>query len=295
MERDFVGYGPNPPRTEWPDGARIAISLALAYEEGSEYSLLDGDPHREPTGEVTSPVATSERDLVSESFFEYGSRVGVWRLLDVLEENQVKGTWFCTGLALERNPQVGREIVRRGHDIVGHGYRWVEVFKMDRDAEREDMRKAVEAIERITGERPLGWHNRYAHSVNTRELVVEEGGFLYDSNAYNDDIPYFVTVSGKKWLIVPYSFDTNDGKTYRGSLGVAEYYKSLVDTFDRLYEEGATRPKMMSVGIHPRVTGRPGKAKVLGQFIQYAKSHPKVWFARRGDIAKWWWAQYGQG
>ena len=295
MERDFVGYGPNPPRTEWPDGARIAISLALAYEEGSEYSLLDGDPHREPTGEVTSPVAASKRDLVSESFFEYGSRVGVWRLLDVLEENQVKGTWFCTGLALERNPQVGREIVRRGHDIVGHGYRWVEVFKMDRDAEREDMRKAVEAIERITGERPLGWHNRYAHSVNTRELVVEEGGFLYDSNAYNDDIPYFVTVSGKKWLIVPYSFDTNDGKTYRGSLGVAEYYKSLVDTFDRLYEEGATRPKMMSVGIHPRVTGRPGKAKVLGQFIQYAKSHPKVWFARRGDIAKWWWAQYGQG
>lgn len=293
MERDFIGYGPNPPKIEWPNNARIAISLVLAYEEGSEYSLLDGDPHREPTGEVTSPVPIDERDLVNESFFEYGSRVGVWRLLRILEKAEVKGTWFCTGLALERNPIVGKEIIRLGHDIVGHGYRWVEAFKMDKDTEREDIKKTIETIRRITGERPLGWHNRYADSLNTRELVVEEGGFLYDSNAYNDDIPYFISVSGKKWLVVPYSYDTNDGKTYRGTGGVAEYYKALVDTFDQLYEEGETSPKMMSVGIHPRVTGRPGKSKILEQFIQYAKSHPDVWFARRGDIAKWWWEKYG--
>ena len=205
----------------------------------------------------------------------------------------MKGTFFATGLALERNPVVGQEIVRRGHDFCGHGYRWIEAFKLDREAEREYIRKTVEATLRVTGQRPLGWHNRYAESLNTRELVVEEGGFLYDSNAYNDDIPYFVEVSGKKWLVLPYSYDTNDAKSYRGSGGVAEFYQSLVDTFDCLYEEGATHPKMMSVGVHPRVTGRPGRSRVLERFIRYAKSDPGVWFARRSDIARWWWEKYG--
>ena len=293
MDRDFVGYGPNPPRVEWPDGARVAISLAVAYEEGSEYSLLDGDAHREPTGDVTSPVPMDQRDLVNESTFEYGSRVGIWRILGLLDRCKVKATFFCCGLALERNPEVGPEIIRRGHDICGHGYRWVEAFKMDRETEREDIRKAVETIERMTGQRPLGWHNRYAHSANTRELVVEEGGFLYDSNAYNDDIPYFVPVNEKNWLVVPYTWDTNDARSYRAGGSVGDHYQSLIDTFDYLYEEGESHPKMMSVGIHCRVSGRPGRSRALERFLQYARGFPDVWFARRGDIARWWWERYG--
>jgi len=293
MDRDFIGYGPNKPPVEWPDGARVAVSLSVAYEEGSEYSLLDGDPHRELTGDIVSPVPIDQRDLVNESMFEYGSRVGVWRILDLLDQHGVKATFFCCGLALERNPEVGPEITRRGHDICGHGYRWVEAFRMDRETERQDIRKTVEVIECATGQRPLGWHNRYAHSLNTRELVVEEGGFLYDSNAYNDDIPYFVPVSDKRWLVVPYSFDTNDARSYRAGGSVGDYFQSLVDTLDRLYEEGETSPKMMSVGIHCRISGRPGRARVLGRFLEYARGLPGVWLARRSDIARWWWEKYG--
>ena len=293
MQRDFVGYGRNPPRAEWPNGARVAVSLSVAYEEGSEYSLLDGDPHREPTGEIVSPVPMAQRDLVNESMFEYGSRVGVWRVLDLLDRQEVRATFFCCGLALERNPEVGPEITRRGHDICGHGYRWVEAFKMDREAEREDIRKTVEVIHRVAGQRPLGWHNRYANSLNTRELVVEEGGFLYDSNAYNDDIPYFVSINDGSWLVVPYSFDTNDARSYRAGGSVADYSQSMVDTLDRLYEEGEVSPKMMSVGIHCRISGRPGRSEALERFMQYAKGFPGVWFARRSDIARWWWERYG--
>ena len=293
MQQDFVGYGRNPPRAEWPNGARVAVSLSVAYEEGSEYSLLDGDPHREPTGEIVSPVPMDQRDLVNESMFEYGSRVGVWRVLDLLDRQEVRATFFCCGLALERNPEVGPEITRRGHDICGHGYRWVEAFKMDREAESEDIRKTVEVIHRVAGQRPLGWHNRYANSLNTRELVVEEGGFLYDSNAYNDDIPYFVSINDGSWLVVPYSFDTNDARSYRAGGSVADYSQSMVDTLDRLYEEGEVSPKMMSVGIHCRISGRPGRSEALERFIQYAKGFPGVWFARRSDIARWWWERYG--
>ena len=293
MQRDFVGYGRNPPRVEWPDGARIAITLSVGYEEGSEYSLLDGDPHREPTGEVTSPVPLDQRDVANESMFEYGSRVGIWRLLDILDKYQVKASIFCSALALERNPDLGPEIVGRGHEIGGHGYRWTETFKMDRETEREDIRRAVEVLTRITGQRPLGWGNRYAPSVHTRELLVEEGGFLYDSNAYNDDIPYFVQVNGKKWLVTPYSWDTNDGRVFRAGGSAGEFYSSLVDNFDRLYEEGRTHPKMMSVGLHCRVTGRPGRSRVLERFLEYAKGHPDVWIARRVDIARWWIERYG--
>lgn len=292
MERNFIGYGPNVPHVQWPDGARLAINLVVAYEEGSEYSLLDGDPHREPTGDVTSPVPLDQRDLVNESLFEYGSRVGVWRLLDLLDRYQVRATFFCTGLALERNPEVGREIVRRGHDVCGHGYRWVEAFKMDRETERQEIHRTIAAITHITGQPPTGWHNRYANSIHTRQLVVEAGGFLYDSNAYNDDLPYFVSVNGKPWLVIPYTWDTNDARSYRAGGGVGEFSQLLVDTFDRLYEEGATHPKMMSVGLHCRVSGRPGRSRALERFLQYAKGFPGIWLARRGDIATWWLQHY---
>ena len=196
QERDFVGYGPNPSAIAWPGGARIAVSVVVNYEEGSEYSTLDGDPSGETSGESPSPLGPGERDLANESFFEYGSRVGVWRIMDILDRNNVKGTFYACALALERNPQVGPEAIRRGHEVMGHGNRWEEYYRMDRDAEREAIRQAVESITRICGQRPLGWYTRYGPSVNTRDLVVEEGGFEYDCNSYNDDLPYYTQVGG---------------------------------------------------------------------------------------------------
>jgi allantoinase len=292
-QRDLIGYGANPPQVEWPDGARIAISVVVNYEEGSEYSTLDGDAQGESMGEAQSPVPQGERDLANESFFEYGSRVGVWRIMDILDEYDVKATFYCCALALERNPQVGPEIVRRGHEVFGHGYRWEEYFKMDRAAEREAIRKAVESITRTTGQRPLGWYTRYGPSVNTRELVVEEGGFLYDCNAYNDDLPYYTNVNGKKWLVVPYSLEVNDTKFWRsGMSNPSDFYETARNTFDQLYREGATHPKMMSVGLHCRIIGKPARAVALRQFLEYAQSKPNVLFTRRVDIARWWSEKY---
>ena len=292
-ERDFIGYGPNPQKIEWPDGARVAVSVVVNYEEGSEYSLLDGDPHRETNSEVPSPLPLDERDLANESFFEYGSRVGVWRIMDLLGQYRVPATFFCCALALERNPQVGPEIVRRGHEVFGHGYRWEEYYKMDRDTEREAIRKAVESITRTTGERPVGWYTRYGPSLNTRELVVEEGGFLYDSNSYADDLPYYTQVHGKKWLVVPYSLEVNDTKFWRGGMvNPKDFYDTARNTLELLHSEGATNPKMMSVGLHCRITGRPARAVALKNFLEYACNLPGVWFARRTDIARWWLEKY---
>ena len=293
MERDFVGYGPHPPRVQWPDNARIAISVVVNYEEGSEYSLLDGDPAHESNNEVPSPVPPDQRDLANESFFEYGSRVGVWRILDTLDAFDVKSTFFCCALALERNPHVGPEIVRRGHEVFGHGYRWEAYFKMDKEAEREAIRKTVESLRRTTGERPLGWYVRYGPSVNTRQLVVEEGGFVYDSMAYNDDLPYYVPVNGKPWLVVPYSLEVNDTRFWRGGMSSpSDFYETLRNTFDLLYAEGETMPKMMNIGLHCRIAGRPSRAAVLRSFLEYASGLPDVWFARRIDIARWWLKTY---
>ncbi len=291
--RDFVGYGPNPPVVEWPGDARVAVSVVVNYEEGSEYSTLDGDPAGETMGEAPSPVPAGERDLANESFFEYGSRAGVWRILNILDQYDVKATFYCCALALERNPEVGPEIIRRGHEIFGHGYRWEEYYKMSREEEREAIRKAVESITRTSGQRPLGWYTRYGPSVNTRELVVEEGGFIYDCNAYNDDLPYYTTVNGKKWLIIPYSLEVNDTRFWRGGMSVPrDFYETARNTLDVLYDEGETHPKMMSVGLHCRIIGKPSRAAGLGQFLEYAKGKPGVWLTRRIDIARWWLEKY---
>ena len=295
-ERDFVGYGRAVEPVEWPNGARIAISLVVNYEEGAEYSLLDGDDFHEANNEVPSPVAPGERDLANESFFEYGSRAGVWRLMDILDEHEVPATFFCCALALERNPEVGPEIVRRGHEVCGHGERWEESFAMDRETERAALQRAVASIKRSTGVRPQGWYVRYGPSVNTRELVVEEGGFIYDSNAYNDDLPYYTEVLGRQWLVIPYSLDVNDTKFWRGGMSRAgDFYETLQNSFDRLYREGATNPKMMSIGLHCRIAGRPARAVALEQFLSYAKGSPDVWFARRIEIAEWWRERYPHG
>ena len=289
QERDFVGYGASPPKVHWPNDARIAVSVVVNYEEGSEYSILDGDPRGETSGESPSPAGPGERDLANESFFEYGSRVGVWRIMDILDRNSVKGTFYACAQALERNPEVGPEVIRRGHEVMGHGNRWEEYYRMGRDDERRAIREAVDTIERICGQRPLGWYTRYGPSVNTRELVVEEGGFEYDCNAYNDDLPYWTQVHGKPWLVVPYSLEVNDSKFWRGDLITPEHFFQVAKAaFDMLYEEGAAHPKMMSIGLHCRIIGKPGRAAGLDRFLKYASEKEGVWFARRLDIARWW-------
>jgi peptidoglycan/xylan/chitin deacetylase (PgdA/CDA1 family) len=293
MDRDLVGYGANPPPVQWPDGGRLALSMVLNYEEGSEYSVLDGDAQGESLGEIPSAARPGQRDLDNESFFEYGSRVGVWRILSILEEYQVKASAFCCALALERNPLVGPELVRRQHEIVAHGYRWEEHLGMDYETEREAIRKAVASIVRTTGERPLGWYPRGGRTAHTRQLLVEEGGFLYDSSAYNDDLPYYVQVKDRPWLVIPYTLELNDTKYWRGVLpSPAHFLENLTLAFDRLYQEGATHPRMMSVGLHCRITGKPARAAALQRFLEYARSKPGVWFARRIDIARWWRDRY---
>lgn len=301
MQRDLIGYGRNTPRIEWPGGARIAVSLVVNYEEGAEYSTLDGDAGHETNGEVPSPVPAGDRDLNNESFFEYGSRVGVWRLMDLFRRYEVKSTFYCCALALERNPEVAGAIPDGGHEVCGHGYRWEEYHSMEREAERQSIARAVASLERTTGQRTVGWFTRYGPSVNTRELVAAHGGFIYDSMGMNDDLPYYAPVPDadgqeQPWLVVPYSMETNDARFWRGGLvSVGAFYEYLKDTFDVLYEEGRTHPKMMSVGLHCRIAGRPARSRAVERFLRYARRMPGVWFARRDEIARWWLQEYPPG
>ena len=293
--RDLVGYNGKPPKVTWPGGARIAISLVVNYEEGSELAVGDGDPapERVLSESAVRPWPAGKRDLAMETMYEYGARVGFWRLMDIFDEYDVKSTFYVCAVALERNRKAARLIRERGHDVVCHGYRWEDVTLLSREQEREHIRLAVQSIAETTGERPLGWYCRYGPSVHTRELVVEEGGFLYDCDAYNDDLPYWTMVGPKKHLVIPYSLATNDGKFNWGAFGSpADFEKYLKANFDRLYKEGATHPKMMSIGLHMRLVGHPGRAQALANFIAYAKSHPNVWFARRIDIACHWMAHH---
>jgi len=284
--RDVVGYNGKPPKVTWPGAARIAISLVVNYEEGSERAVGDGDPRGEQGAQPSWPA--SKRDLALESLYEYGSRVGFWRLLAIFDELDVKTTFYACAVALERNRDAAKEIRGRGHDVVSHGYRWEDVVLLTREEERDHIRRAIASIEETTGERPVGWYCRYGPSVNTRELLVEEGGFTYDCDAYNDDLPYWTTVHGTKHLVVPYSLAANDIK-FQSSYGSPKDFEDyLKSNFDRLYKEGETYPKMMSIGLHMRLAGRPGRAQGLFNFIEYAQSFPGVWFATRGEIAQHW-------
>lgn len=288
MERDFVGYADRLPSVTWPGGARIAVSVVINYEEGAEYSLLDGD-RREVMGEVPSPVPPNQRDVMNESMFEYGSRVGIWRIWRILSRYQVPATIFACALALERNPAVAAQIAVRGDEVCGHGYRWQEFHGMDREEERAEIARTVARLEELTGQRPRGWFTRLSPSVNTRELVAAEGGFVYDSNAVNDDLPYYTTVQGRPWLVVPYSLELNDARFWRGGLASIESYEQyLRDAFDCLYQEGAETPRMMSIGLHCRIAGTPARSRALDRFLAYAGGHAGVWFARRIEIARWW-------
>lgn len=295
--RDLVGYGGNPPDPKWPGGARVAVNFVLNYEEGSEYSIPDGEKASETIlteAPLGAGLGRGVRDLAIESVYEYGSRAGFWRILRVFQEREVPMTVYGCALALERNPPAAKAIAAAGYDICCHGYRWVEHFKLTRAEERKHIRMAIESLKKTVGERPLGWYCRYGPSINTRELVVEEGGFLYDADCYNDDLPYWVEVKGKPHLVVPYTLDNNDCK-FCVSPGFAtsdDFFTYLRDAFDMLYAEGATSPKMMSIGMHCRLLGKPGRAVGLAKFIDYVKGKDKVWITRRLDIARHWIAHH---
>jgi allantoinase len=290
--RDYAGYGAHPPDPKWPGGARVAVQIVMNYEEGSEYSIGDGDGISE-TYLTEVPGATlgpDKRDLIVESIYEYGSRAGFWRLMRMFADRDIHVTVFGAALALERNPAAAVAIREAGHEVCSHGWRWIGFQNMDEDEEREQMRRAVASIEKTIGVRPYGWYCRYAPSINTRRLVVEEGGFLYDSDAYNDDLPYWTRVGGKPHLVIPYTLDNNDMKfsVAPGFTSGEGFYQYLKDAFDVLYREGKTQPKMMSVGLHTRLAGRPGRAAALERFLDYIKKHDDVWICRRIDIAKHW-------
>jgi len=291
LQRDFVGYGDDRPKGTWPGGDRLAVSLVVNYEEGSERSFAMGDAEQESLTEWGAyPFPAGIRNLAMESMHEYGSRVGVWRVLDVLRRQEVKSTFFACAVAFEQAPNVAERAVGDGHEICSHGYRWEETFRLTEAEEREHIQLAIESFERTSGKRPVGWYCRYGPSINTRRLLVEEGGFLYDSDSYSDDVPYFADVQGVQHLVLPYAADTNDIQYWLSDpLTTSEqFYQYLRDSFDVLYAESDGHPRMMSVGLHCRIIGRPGRIGALERFIAYAKGHAGVWFATREEIARAW-------
>jgi len=293
--RDLIGYGKRTPDPKWPGGARLALQIVMNYEEGGERSILHGDSESESF--LHEVVATEPlpgvRNMNVESTYEYGSRAGFWRLLRMFADRKIPITVYAVAMALERHPAAAAAIIEAGHEVMSHGWRWIDYQYMGEEEERAHLQRAVEILTRLTGSRPLGWYTG-RQSPNTRRLVVEEGGFLYDADAYNDDLPYWVTVSGKGHLVIPYTMDNNDMK-FGGIQGFntgEDFYTYLRDAFDVLYAEGATAPKMMSVGLHMRLAGRPGRAAGLARFLDHVLKHEGVWICRRVDIARHWMATH---
>ncbi|WCE09947.1 MULTISPECIES: allantoinase PuuE [Pseudomonas] len=291
--RDLIGYGAQPPHPRWPGDARIALSFVLNYEEGGERNILHGDKESEAflSEMVAAQPLPGVRNMSMESLYEYGSRAGVWRILELFAKHQVPLTVFAVAMAAERHPEVIRAMVQAGHEICSHGYRWIDYQYMDEAEERAHLQRAIEILTKLTGERPLGWYTGRT-GPNTRRLVMEEGGFLYDSDTYDDDLPYWepTAPAGKPHLVIPYTLDTNDMRftQVQGFHTAEQFFQYLKDAFDTLYEEGATAPKMLSIGLHCRLIGRPGRLVGLKRFLEYAQSHERVWFARRVDIARHW-------
>ena len=291
MDRDLVGYGATPPNPHWPGQARIAVNFVLNFEEGSEPSIGDGDPASE-SGLTEyggpSPVLAG-RDLAAEGMFAYGSRVGFWRIMRLFAERNLPMTIFGCALALERNPQAARAIRDAGHDVCCHGWRWEKHFELSEDAERDRIRRAVASLRETMGERPLGWYCRSGPGVNTRRLLVEEGGFLYDSDAYDDELPYWTRVGDRPHLVVPYSLSTNDSKFGRGVFATGDdFFRYCRDAFDFLHREGRTQPKMLSIGLHMRLIGHPARAAGLERLLDHIAARQGAWVTRRIDIARHW-------
>lgn len=286
-DRDFRGYGDAVPPVRWPDGARLAVNLVINVEEGGELAIGQGDERNEGVYEVVDEISGA-RDLCMESHFEYGTRAGWPRIRKALQAHGARGTVNAIGRSLMLSPWLAQQAVADGHEVAAHGWRWERHATMSEDEERLAIARAVEAITRTAGSPPRGWHTRSATSPNTRRLLLEQGGFFYDSNAYNDDLPYLVDVGGRDHLVLPYSFDTNDMRFTRqgGFVFGDDFARYCIDAFDRLYEEGASAPRMMTVGLHLRIIDRPGRIGGLERFLAHAASRPGVWFARRDEIAR---------
>ncbi len=293
--RDLAGYGRNPPHARWPGQARVALQFVLNYEEGGENCVLHGDPASEQfLSEIVGAAAYPARHMSMESIYEYGSRVGVWRILREFEKRGLPLTVFGVAMALQRSPDVTQAFLELGHEIACHGLRWIHYQSMDIETERAHMQEAVRIFRELTGSAPLGWYTG-RDSPNTRQLVVEHGGFAYDSDYYGDDLPFWTEVQtsdGSKapHLVVPYTLDSNDMRfaTPQGFNTSEHFYQYLKDSFDVLYEEGEEAPKMLSIGMHCRLLGRPGRFRALQRFLDYVQSHDKVWICRRIDIAEHW-------
>jgi putative urate catabolism protein len=289
--RDLAGYGNTPPDPQWPGKARIAVQFVLNIEEGGEHSVLHGDAHSEyHLSETPAQPLMGMRNMIIESFYEYGSRVGFWRIMRLFADRGVHFTAFAVGMAIERNPSAARAMLAAGHEVATHGYRWVDYKFFSPEQELEHIRRTVTIHERLLGERPLGFYQGRC-SENSRRLCVEEGGFLYDADSYADDLPYWTYDHGRPHLVVPYTSDTSDMKfqTTTGSFSTGnQFFEYLKDAFDCLYAEGSFAPKMMSVALHSRIIGRPGRFQSLQRFLDYVLGHEKVWIARRIDIARHW-------
>lgn len=297
--RDLIGYGKTPPQAAWPGGARLALQFVMNYEEGGENCVLDGDAASEQfLSEIIGAEAYRARHMSMESMYEYGSRVGVWRILREFERHGLPLTVFGIGLALERNPDVARAFVELGHEIACHGYRWIHYQSVPEDVERDHMQRCVEIVRSLVGEHPYGWYTG-RDSPNTRRLVADEGGFLYDSDYYGDDLPFWMEVTKTSGdvsphLVIPYTLDVNDMRfaTPQGFNTGRHFFAYLKDTFDVLYAEGEIAPRMMSVGLHCRISGHPGRFVALQRFLDYVQSHDRVWVCRRVDIARHWAKQH---
>jgi len=288
--RDFRGYGSELPEARWPGKARICVNFNLNYEGGGERNVLDGDETSENLlTDIGFPAVPGQRSVHAEGTFEYGSRAGVWRCLRIFERFDVKISVLGVVQALLRNPDVAKAFVAAGHEIVSHGWRWIDYQSMPESGEREHIRRAVEGIKRLTGAPPKGWMTGRP-GPNTRRLHVEAGGFLYDRDTLNDELPYWVEVLGRPHLVIPYSYETNDNRfdENRGFKTADDFFQYMKDAFDLLYDEGADRPKLLSIGLHDRVIGRPARAAGLIRLLDYMASKDRVWIARGVDIAEHW-------
>ncbi|OGA04055.1 MAG: allantoinase [Betaproteobacteria bacterium RIFCSPLOWO2_02_FULL_62_17] len=289
--RDLIGYGANPPKAKWPHNARIAVQFVLNYEEGGENSILHGDAASESflSEMIGTPALEGVRHMAMESLYEYGSRVGVWRVLDLFGRFDLPLTVFGVTMAMERNPLAVEAFVKAGHEIASHGWRWINYQYVPMNVEREHMQRAIDIHKRLTGHRPLGWYTGRT-SPNTRKLVIEDGGFVYDADDYNDDLPWYDTRYGTPQLVVPYTLDANDMRfaAAQGFNAGDQFYNYLKDSFDVLYAEGRRTPRMLSVGLHCRLIGRPGRLASLERFLKYITGKPGVWVTRRIDIARHW-------
>lgn len=297
--RDMVGYGRHRPQANWPGQARIAVQFVLNYEEGGESSVLHGDAFSEQfLSELSNPAAYPDRHLSMESVYEYGSRVGVWRILREFEQRGWPLTVYAVGMALLRNPELAAALREMPHEVAAHGWRWLNYQEIPERVEREHLQQAIQVIEQLTGTRPRGWYTG-RDSPQTRRLVAEEGGFLYDSDHYGDDLPFWTRVScsdGREvpHLVVPYSLDTNDMRfaTQNGFSQAEDFFIYLRDSFDVLYAEGADCPSMLGIGMHCRLLGRPGRLRALQRFMDHVAAHDRVWICRREDIARHWIAEH---